>query len=340
VARDRGGARDEAALRTALRRRRTRPPERLHGPQNLFFGIALYFVATLLFTVMGAQVRYIGLRVPIGEVVFARSLFALLPLLVWLIWRGEIRTALRTKRPWRHVTRGVSGVIALVANFAGLARLPLAEATAIGFATPLFTVVLAAIFLGERVRLFRWSAVAFGFVGVLVMLTPYLGYAEANVGSALGAGLTLAGAFLVSIVMTQVRAMSRTETTASLVFSYTAISTICALATLPWGWIVPGGTDAIVLVGIGVCGGIAQIAITESYRHAPASLVAPFAYTGMLWSIAIGFLVFSEVPPAVVLAGAALVMAAGLAVIWRERRLGLDRTKEKLADTPPGPAAV
>ena len=335
-----GDRRGEAALIKALRRHRTRPPARLRGPQNLLFGIALYFVATLLFTVMGALVRYIGLRVPIGEVVFARSLFALLPLIVWLLWRGEIRTALRTKRPWRHVMRGVFGVIALIAMFAGLARLPLAEATAIGFATPLFTVVLAAIFLGERVRLFRWSAVGFGFVGVLVMLTPYIGHVEANTESALGAALTLAGAFLVSIVMTQVRAMSRTETTASLVFSYTAVSTICGLATLPWGWIVPDRIDAIVLVGIGVCGGIAQIAITESYRHAPASLVAPFAYTGMIWSIVIGFLVFNEVPPVVVLVGAALVMAAGLAVIWRERRLGLDRTQEKLADTPPGPAAV
>ena len=335
-----GDRRGETALIKALRRHRTRPPARLRGPQNLLFGIALYFVATLLFTIMGALVRYIGLRVPIGEVVFARSLFALLPLVAWLLWRGEIRTALRTKRPWRHVMRGVFGVIALVFMFAGLARLPLAEATAIGFATPLFTVVLAAIFLGERVRLFRWSAVAFGFVGVLVMLTPYLGHVEADMGSALGAGLTLAGAFLVSIVMTQVRAMSRTETTASLVFSYTAIATIGGLATIPWGWIVPDPIDALVLVGIGICGGTAQICITESYRHAPASLVAPFAYTGMIWSIVIGFLVFNEVPPVVVLVGAALVMAAGLAVIWRERRLGLDRTQEKLADTPPGPAAV
>ena len=336
-----GNRRGETALIRALRRHRARPPARLRGPQNIYLGVALYTIATLLFIVMGALVRYLSTQgVPLGEVVFARSLFALVPLMVWLGWRGEIPGALHTKHPWRHATRGLLGVCAMVANFAGLARLPLAEAIAIGFATPLFTVVLAAIFLHEKVRVFRWTAVAVGFGGVLIMLTPYIGHVESNAVSAFGAALCVGGAFVVSVVLTQVRAMSRTETTASLVFSFTAISALCSLTTLPWGWTLPNATDAIVLVASGVVGGIAQIAITESYRHAPASLVAPFAYTGMIWSIVIGFAVFGEVPQAVVLVGGAVVMAAGLAVIWRERRLGLDRTKEKLADTPPGPAAV
>jgi drug/metabolite transporter (DMT)-like permease len=338
VAGDRGS---ETALIKALRRRGGQPPARLRGPQNIYLGVGLFTVATLLFIVMGAFVRYLATRgVPLGEIVFARSLFALVPLMAWLAWRGELPGGLRTKHPWRHVTRGLIGVCAMVATFAGLARLPLAEATAIGFATPLFTVVLAAIFLHEKVRVFRWTTVAVGFVGVLVMLTPYIGHVEANVESALGAALSLAGAFLVSVVMTQVRAMSKTETTAALVFSFTATSAVCGLATLPWGWAVPNAADAIVLVACGVVGGIAQIAITESYRHAPASLVAPFAYTGMIWSIVIGFAVFGEVPQLIVLVGGAVVVAAGLAVIWRERRLGLDRTREKLADTPPGPAAM
>lgn len=325
----------------ALRRRAGPSRTRLYGPQNIYLGVGLFTVATLLFIVMGALVRYLSTEgVPLGEVIFARSLFALVPLLLWLGWRGEIPDALHTKHPWRHVTRGLLGVFAMVANFGGLARLPLAEATAIGFATPLFTVVLAAIFLHEKVRVFRWTAVAVGFVGVLIMLTPYVGHVEANAVSALGAALCIVGAFVVSVVMTQVRAMSKTETTASLVFSFTSIAALCALVTLPWGWTLPDPTDAIVLVACGVVGGIGQIAITESYRHAPASLVAPFAYTGMIWSIVIGFAVFGEVPQLIVLVGGAVVVAAGLVVIWRERRLGLDRTKEKLADTPPGPAAV
>ena len=324
-----------------LRRSAGTPQTPLRGPQNTYLGVGLFTLATLLFIVMGAFVRYLSTQgVPLGEIVFARSLFALVPLIAWLGWRGEIPGALHTRHPWRHLTRGLLGVSAMVANFAGLARLPLAEATAIGFATPLFTVVLAAIFLHEKVRMFRWTTVAVGFVGVLIMLAPYIGHVEANAVSAFGAALCIVGAFVVSVVMTQVRAMSTTETTASLVFSFTAISALCSLVSLPWGWAVPNTTDAIVLVASGIFGGIAQIAITESYRHAPASLVAPFAYTGMIWSIVIGFAVFGEVPQAVVLVGGAVVVAAGLAVIWRERRLGLDRTQEKLADTPPGPAAV
>jgi drug/metabolite transporter (DMT)-like permease len=320
---------------------KTSKQARPRAPQNFYLGISLYTVATLFFIVMAAQIRYLSNHgVPLGEIIFARSLFALVPLLVWLAWRREVARALRVKRPWRHVTRGLLGVVGMTCNFAGLARVPLAEATAIGFATPLFTVMLAALFLHEKVRLFRWTAVGVGFVGVLIMLMPYLGHVEASSTTAQGAVFCLAGAFIVAVVMTQVRAMSATETTASLVFTFTLISTLCGLATLPFGWTVPGWTDAILLVACGVIGGIGQIALTESYRHAPASLVAPFAYTGMIWSVVIGFAVFGEVPQTVVLVGAALVMAAGLAVIWRERRLGLDRTKEKLADTPPGPAAV
>src|ERR1700682_3588643 len=145
---------------------------------NIFVGIALQLGATFSFTVMGALVRYVGGRVPLGEQVFTRSFFALIPLVAMLLWRNQLASAFRTKNPFGHVPRGVSGVIAMVCMFAALARLPLVDATAIGFATPLINVALAAIFLGEKVHVFRWSAVAVGFLGVLVMLSPHLFGAE------------------------------------------------------------------------------------------------------------------------------------------------------------------
>jgi drug/metabolite transporter (DMT)-like permease len=306
---------------------------------NVFLGIALQLGATFAFTVMGALVRFIGERVPLGEQIFARSFFALIPLVAMLVWRNQLASAVRTKNPFGHVRRGLTGVTAMVCMFAALARLPLVDVTAIGFATPLINVALAAIFLGEKVHVFRWSAVAIGFVGVIVMLSPHLFGVEREATSAAGALLAVAGAFLTAAAMTQVRHMSATENTAALVFSFSLISTLASLATIPWGWIKPSPVDSLVLFLTGIVGGMAQIMITASYRHASAGTVAPFSYTSMLWSIALGFLFFGEVPVPVVLMGAALVIAAGLFVIFRERSLGIDRTLEREAETPPvGPA--
>jgi drug/metabolite transporter (DMT)-like permease len=306
---------------------------------NVFLGIALQLGATFSFTVMGALVRYIGGRVPLGEQVFTRSFFALIPLVAMLLWRNQLASAVRTKNPFGHVRRGLTGVIAMVCMFAALARLPLVDATAIGFATPLINVALAAIFLGEKVHVFRWTAVAVGFVGVMVMLSPHLFGAGREATSAAGALYAITGAFLTAAAMTQVRHMSATETTASLVFSFSLIATLASLASIPWGWIKPSPMDSLILFLTGIVGGIAQIMITESYRHAGAGTVAPFSYTAMLWSIALGFFIFGEVPEAIVLIGAALVIAAGLFVIFRERSLGIDRTLEREAETPPvGPA--
>lgn len=302
---------------------------------NVFLGIALQLGATFLFTLMGALVRALGDRIPIGEVVFFRSFLALLPLLLMLVWRHELTTALRMKHPWRHVTRAFTGIVAMVLLFLGVQRLPLADSTAISFITPLFNVALAAIFLGEIVRLWRWSAVFVGFAGVLIMLSPHLSMTSWSSTTAAGALLTLFGAFFTSAAMTQVRSMSKIETTASLVFSFQLIAAVLALVTIPWGWVMPSWQDFLALCGVGIFGGTAQILLTYSYRHAPASVVAPFSYTSMIWAMVLGYLMFSELPEAIVLVGAAVVVAAGLFVIFRERALGINRQKEKEASAPP-----
>ena len=302
---------------------------------NPLIGIALVLAATLSFTLMGALVRYLGQSVPLGEIVFTRSIFALIPLLAMILWRNELGTALKTSNPWAHVSRSLTGTAAMFMNFAALALLPLADATAIGFAAPMFTVVLAALFLGEVVRIRRWSAVAVGFFGVLVMLSPYIGSAPRGAGSTLGAFLALAGAFAVAAAMTQVRHMSRTESTASLVFYFSIVCSVAGLATVPWGWVMPSLGELSLMVAMGFLGGIGQMLITESYRHVSASVVAPFAYSAMPYSIVIGYLWFGEVLASIVLLGAAIVIGAGLFVIWRERKLGIDRTEEKRAVGPP-----
>lgn len=302
--------------------------------KNIHIGIGLILVSTLAFTIMSALIRSLGDRIPLGEIAFSRSLFALIPLLLMLQWQGELRDAFILKKPIRHLTRAIAGIGSMFCNFASLARLPLADMTAIGFITPLFNVALAAVFLGEKVRRFRWAAVAVGFAGVILMLWPHIGEGEHNSTAAFGALLALVGAFLVSASMTQVRELAATETTASLVFSFTVLCTLTGLVTIFWGWAMPSLWDAVVLLLIGIFGGIGQITVTESYRHAGAGTVAPFAYTSMIYSILIGYAFFGEVPEFIVLLGAAIVVIAGLFVLYRERQLHIDRTREREAETP------
>jgi drug/metabolite transporter (DMT)-like permease len=242
-----------------------------------------------------------------------------------------------TNRPTGHLLRGLISVAGMFLNFAALARLPLVDATAISFAAPLITVAFAALFLGERVRIYRWSAVTVGFVGVLVMLWPHFdldrliiaGSATTAVGAvcALGSAFTNAGAVI------QTRILTRTETTSSIVFYFSLICAVGGLATLPLGWIVPSAAQLAALVALGVLGGLAHILLTESYRYASASVVAPFDYTTMLWAFLLGYALFGEVPTLYVLVGAVIVTGAGLFVLWRERQLGLKRVRE--AEGPP-----
>ncbi|HSI42574.1 MAG TPA: DMT family transporter [Xanthobacteraceae bacterium] len=292
---------------------------------NMLKGVALQIGATLLFTIMAALVRIVSERLPTGEVMFARSFFALFPLLALLVVRNEIGSAVRTANPFGHVVRGTIGVCGMTFTFLGLARLPLADATAIGFAAPLLTVVLAALFLGETVRLNRWLAVLAGLCGIVVMLWPHLdgGFGRSAHG-ALGAMFSLVAAFCTAGAMIQIRHLTATETTAAIVFYFQALAAVAALATAPWGWTLPNAGDAMLLLAIGFLGGVGQILVTESFRAAPASLVAPFAYSAMLWSLLLGFILFGEIPPLLVVLGAAIVIAAGLFVVWNERRGPVD----------------
>jgi drug/metabolite transporter (DMT)-like permease len=299
---------------------------------NTLLGILLQILAMLCFTLQGAQVRHLAGEVPLGELVFARSLFGLIPLLLLLAWQRTLPHALYTRNVRAHVTRGMTNLSGMFFNYAGLARIPLADATAIGYATPLFTVILAALFLGEIVRLWRWGAVIVGFLGVLLMLWPYLG---AGAADAAGALFVLIASFLFGVAMTQVRHMTATETTGALVFYYSVLGIVLSFLTVFWGWVLPDGMGLLSLFMLGIVGGLAQILMTESFRHAPASVLAPFAYTSMIWAVAIGYLWFGEIPEAIVLAGAAIVIGAGLFVIWREHRLGLDRRRMVTSAEPP-----
>jgi drug/metabolite transporter (DMT)-like permease len=297
---------------------------------NILKAILLKLVSALLFALMQALVRYIGDIVPLGQVVFFRSVFAILPVLLIYAWRRELAAAVRTKRPFGHLGRGMLAVVGMFLNFAALARLPLVEATAIQFATPLVTVAFAAWFLGERVRIFRWSAVAIGFAGVIVMLWPHLSWSHLALGStatAVGAACALAGAFTNAGSVIQTRRLTDSETTSSIVLYFSIFCAFAGLLTYPLGWHSPTWPQLSALIAVGLLGGLAHILVTESYRFAPASVIAPFDYSMMIWAFLLGYALFGELPTIYVFVGSAIVAAAGLLVIWRERQLGLQRAR-------------
>jgi drug/metabolite transporter (DMT)-like permease len=305
---------------------------------NILRAVLLKLTSALMFSVMAAFVRYVSDVTPLGEVVFCRSFFAIIPVMIIYAWRGELGAAFRTSRPFGHLARGMISVAGMFFNFAALARLPIVDVTTITFASPLITVALSAWILKERVRIYRWSAVGVGFIGVVVMLWPHLDlarYTAANAAATLGALFALVSAFTNAGSVVQTRRLTDTETTSSIVLYFSIFCALGGLLTLPFGWIVPSLPQLGALIGLGVFGGLSHILLTESYRYAPASLVAPLDYTALLWAFIIGYWFFGELPTATVYVGSAIVAGSGLFVIWRERQLGLERARARAAEGPP-----
>jgi drug/metabolite transporter (DMT)-like permease len=244
--------------------------------------IGLKLISALLFAAMSALVRQLGDVAPVGQMVFFRSAFAIVPVVVIYAFRGELASAVRTSRPLGQLGRGMLSVCGMFSNFSALTRLPLADATAISFASPLITVALAAIALKERVRIYRWSAVIVGFVGVIVMLIPHFdlshcGAAGVACTAAVGSLLALASGTVI-----QTRRLTQSETTSSIVFYFSLICAIAGALTLPFAWHSPTLRELTALVALGFLGGLAHIFLTESYWYAAASVVAPFDYSLML----------------------------------------------------------
>jgi drug/metabolite transporter (DMT)-like permease len=314
-------------------------------------GIGLKVAATFAFSLMSAMIKLASATFPASETVFFRSLFALVTLVAWLRWRGEFPHGLHTLRPIGHIGRSLAGSCGMFAGFVALSLLPLADATAFTFATPLMVVPLAAFVLGEDVRPFRWIAVATGFVGVLVMLSDHLGggvgKAMASTGAGLGSIVALCGAVGSAVAMIQTRRLTSSETTGAIVFYFSsltaAISAVLMLAAALWPsggslgdlivgqrFIVPSPGAFGLLMGVGLLGGCGQILMTHSYRFADASIIAAFDYVAMIWAAALGFAVFGDAPSPRILAGAGIVAAAGVTVLWREhaaRRIAVIEAK-------------
>lgn len=288
---------------------------------NPLLAVMLKITSALMFIIMSGGIKYVSDRVPVGQIVFFRSFFMLLPLMIWLAWQGNVLSMLRTRNITGHFRRGIMSSCSMFLNFLALAYLPLTDAVALGYTAPLMLVLLAAVFLKEKVQAYRWMGTAFGFAGVLVMLAPHLsdGALLAGGAASIGVMIALSGAFLTAGALIQVRKLVSTETTGAIIFYLALMTSALALLTMIGGWVMPSAEEAIVLVLVGIFGGIGQIFLTMSFRYGDASLIAPFDYTTMLWACLIGWFVFGDWPAPAVFAGAGVVIAAGIFVIWKER---------------------
>ena len=306
---------------------------------NPLRGIMFKVTSVVIFVMMQTCIKSAGPDIPAGQITFYRSAFAIVPIVVYLAVQSELGGAFRTDSPLGHLKRGFLGILSMAFGFYGLVHLPMPDAIAIGYSSPLLAVVFAAIFLKEIVRVYRWTAVFIGMLGVVVISWPKLTmFDEGGMGSeqAMGALAVILSAVLAGFAMIQTRQLVRTEKTATIVLYFSVSGAVFSLISVPFGWAELELSEALFLIGAGFCGGVGQILLTESYRNADVSTVAPFEYTSILLGIGIAYTLFGDEPTVTMLIGTAITVSAGIFIIYREHQLGLERKAARRASPPGG----
>lgn len=287
---------------------------------NPGLAIGLRILSGVLFAGMLVCVKAVSADVPLGEIVFYRSAFAMIPLVIFLWIRREFPTGLATKRPLSHFLRASFGALAMFASFAAIARLNVAEAILIAQLSPILMAMSAVILMSERLTRWRVGGLMLGFAGVIVMVWPELGGAEPDAARLAGFAIGLLGAALTAFALIMVRSLNRTESPGAIAFYFALASIVGGLLTLPWGWVVPDSLTLTLIVGAGLFGGFAHIAMTLAFRYAEASRIAPFEYVALLWPVLADLLIFKVALSASFLLALPLVLGgAALAAAEKDR---------------------
>ena len=291
-----------------------------HPDERPWLGVILRVLAGLLFAAMSICVKGLSGSTPLGEIVFFRSLFALIPLAVFLWVRSELPSGLATRRPLGHLLRSALGAAAMFASFAAIARLPLAEATLLGYLAPIFTAIASVFILSERMTAGRASGVIIGFSGVVVLFWPELSGGQISSERLSGYLLGLLTGVLTAFALITVRRLNRTESAGSIAFYFIVTSMICGVATLPFGWVMPDLAGIVMLVVAGLFGGLAHIASTIAFRHAEASFLAPFDYLAIIWPVLADLMLFNQPITPVFIVALPLILAGGAITVMGHRK--------------------
>lgn len=294
-----------------------------------FTGISLRIGATLFFTIMVLFIKFVADDIPTGQIVFFRSAFALIPLVLFLYWTRDFPAGLKTKRPFGHVARCLLGCLAMFASFASLKYLPIAHATVIGYIAPILAVILARLLLKEEVTGARWLGIFFGFAGMLVLILPKVSGVEADQDYFIGASLGLLMAVFTSGAKIQIRSLAKTENAGAIAFYFALICTLAGLATLPLGWTMPDSEQLFWLIGCGFAGGVAHIMMTLSYQYSEVSKLATFEYLSLVFAVLSDLIFFAIIPDTNFYFSSALIVAATLIVAFSDRIVAAAAPKNK-----------
>jgi drug/metabolite transporter (DMT)-like permease len=276
-------------------------------------GIVAMVVAAALFTVMDAGMKLLAQHYSPMQVTALRSLASFPLVYVYVAWRSSFAAMLRVRWPL-HMARGALAVVMLATFVYGLQQLPMTETYAIFYVAPLLITALSVPLLGERVGTARWLAIGIGLAGVLVVLRP----TGANVLT-LGGLAIIAAAVCYTISAIAVRILGRTDSMESLMFWLISMLALGSTA-LAWPhWQAVRASDAWIIVGVGITGFCGQWGVTYAFRHGEVSAVAPFEYTSLVWTLGLDRLIWHTVPDGYTLLGAAIIIAAGLFLVRRER---------------------
>ncbi len=308
----------------------TPPPAAPRYRNPVVAGIGYTVLAVAVFSCLNVIVKQLGEHYPPNQIAFFRNAVGMIPVLIMVRAAGGL-ASVRTGVAWMHALRGYIGVASMSLMFLSYHLLPLADAVAISFAGPLLITAMSVPLLGEKVGVHRWSAVLIGFGGVLIMVQPQGGGLGGGIAGNLGSLTALSAVVLFAIGTILMRMMSRQDTSLTIVFWFHVHASLLSGASLLVAWETPSLPDLGLLMILGLVGGVGQYWFVQGFRLAPVAVASPFGYSAILFSTVLGYVFFDEVPTPAVMAGAVVVIASGLYILYRETR----RRSPVVADAGP-----
>ncbi|MDG1882307.1 MAG: DMT family transporter [Alphaproteobacteria bacterium] len=280
---------------------------------NNFKAITAMLLAVFCVTIMSVQAKLIGIEYNAVQITFARAIVVLILLMPFIYKLGGLNF-LKTKKPFLHFFRGLAGLIGNVMFFLAFQRLPVADVTVISQAVPIFSCILAIIFLGETIGWRRWTAITIGFLGVIIAINPSVNIAVASL-------YALGGTLMWSITIIFLRLLGSTEHPVKTVFYFMLVSVIVTSIFQPFLWKEPSFEIILLFIGIGIAAFLTQLLMTYALQKAPASIVSPFNYTGIVWAIIFDYVIWNANPMFATIFGGIIITISGIYIFKREAKI-------------------